>query len=103
MPGERCEHCAAVIPPVVDPNGVYFATEAAVVLRCALSTVYALANDGQLLGTRVGRGSSAPWRFTGAQLLQYLNGGKERRQDKQRKQRPKTGPTKVFAGINDQI
>ena len=45
--------------------------EAADLLRVSSKTVLALARDGELPGTKVGRA----WRFLRADLLDYVHGG----------------------------
>ncbi len=48
--------------------------EAADFLRVSTKTLLALARDGELPGTKVGR----PWRFLRADLLDYVHGGQDR-------------------------
>jgi excisionase family DNA binding protein len=49
--------------------------EAADLLRVSIKTVLALARDGELPGTKVGRA----WRFLRTDLLDYVHGGRDRR------------------------
>jgi excisionase family DNA binding protein len=64
---------AAPAPVAIVASGVYTTAEAAALLRLSSRTLRTLADSQKIKHQRAGLGKTAPYRFSGQALLDFLN------------------------------